>query len=109
MNIRGRATSTVPSPTRDKPLAWLARIGWAAKGIILLALGLLIVSTARSRPAASMVDERGALREIHRHSYGSVLVATLAAGLLCYAIWQAARGIADPEREGNEWPALLKR
>lgn len=104
----------VPSPPVQRPaaLVYLARVGYGSKGIIFLTLGLLAANAAiRSSDLAAPlpVDQRIAVRVIHHGPLGSILVAGLCVGLLCYSAWQGGRAILDPQNHGNQWRGLLRR
>ena len=104
--------SAPPPPPRHIALTYLARVGYGSKGIIFLTLGLLAANAAiRSGDLAAPlpVDQRIAVRAIHHGPLGSILVAGLCMGLLCYSAWQSGRAILDPQNHGTQWPALLKR
>ena len=101
--------TTPPAPA---PLLWLARIGFAAKGIVLITLALLAVNGAvrvGDRTARLPVEERAAVRAIRHAPLGSYLVGVLSIGLLCYATFQGTRAVLDPDRSGRRVTGLLKR
>jgi hypothetical protein len=93
-------------------LTFLARVGYAAKGIIFITLGLLAINgviRSGDQAAALPVDQRIAVRAIRHGPLGSILVAAMCGGLLCYSAWQGGRAILDPQRHGRRWHALLRR
>lgn len=89
---------------------WLtrgARLGYAAKGVVYITVGLIALQAALGSRAAE--DQRGALREIGEKPAGQLLLAIIAVGLLAYAVWRVIAGIVDAERKGNEPKKLAVR
>jgi hypothetical protein len=90
---------------------WLrrfARLGFAAKGIVYVVVGVLAAQTALGR-GGSTTDTRGALHAIAAQPFGSVLLAIVAAGLFGYALWRLAEAVLDPEHHGSDTSGRLKR
>jgi hypothetical protein len=94
-----------------EPATWLRRLmrlGFAAKGIVYLVVGILAAQTALGRGGAT-TDTRGALRTIAEQPFGSFLLAVVAAGLIGYALWRVVEAMLDPEHKGSDTPGMLKR
>jgi hypothetical protein len=84
----------------------LARIGYAARGIVYAIVGLLAVQAAlgaRSRPT----DTRGALQAVAAQS--RPLLWLLAVGLFGYALWRIVQGLLDRENKGSGAKGLAQR
>ena len=89
-------------------ITFLARAGYAAKGVVYgLVGGLALLAAFGSR--GETTGSRGALRSLLDHSFGQVLLAVMAAGLAGYALWCFVRAVVDPERDGNDAKGLAKR
>lgn len=108
-----RAAREVRTGLRGKAAEeWLrsvARPGLAARAVIYVVLGLLAAMiVADGRPPAQ-ASGSGALAEIARQPAGPFLLGLLSAGLLCYAAWRLAQGIAgvDPAEPGR--PGVWRR
>jgi hypothetical protein len=86
----------------------LARTGFAAKGVVYLILGTLVTRAAFGA-GGRITDMRGALRELLDHRYGAVVLGTLAAGLVGYALWRFLEAFADANRKGTNAQALAVR
>ena len=84
----------------------LARLGFAARGIVYALVGILAVQTALGGRRHA-TDTHGALREIAGKS--EALIWLVALGLFGYALWRLVQGIADPERKGNDPKGLAHR
>ena len=95
----------VPEHSRAalKPAAdwvqWFARFGFASRGIVYLLMGWIALALARglSRQEA---DSSGAFRSLLSMPLGRVLVALVAVGLACYALWRLYAATFNPERDG---------
>ncbi|WP_250545932.1 DUF1206 domain-containing protein [Paenarthrobacter sp. DKR-5] len=71
---------------------WLGTIGYAAKGVVLAVVGILIiVATATADPSKSSGLD-GGLKTLGSQPYGVFLLAAVAAGLMCYGVYSMARG-----------------
>jgi Domain of Unknown Function (DUF1206) len=78
---RGKLERTEPPAA----LRWLARIGIAARGVVFVLLGaIVVVSAAQGRP--SPTDTGAVMRRLLRTGSGATVVAVLAMGLFAYAL-----------------------
>lgn len=74
-------------------LTWterLGRFGLAARGVVLPIIGYFLVQAGLSANASESKGTGGALREIASSSYGTVLLAVVAAGFVAYAAYMVA-------------------
>lgn len=86
----------------------LARLGYAAKGIVYSVVGVLAVMFVLGE-GGGLTDNKGAIQKISAQPFGIALVWLVAAGLLCYAIWNAVRATLDPANVGTDKKGLVKR
>jgi hypothetical protein len=86
----------------------LARIGYAAKAVLYITVGLLAAQAGLGRGGRT-VDTQGALRVVHHATFGRVALIVVAAGLLGYAIWRIVEGLVDPDRRGTDAKGLALR
>ena len=78
----------------------LARLGYAAKGVLYITVGLLASQAAFGRPARA-VDTQGALRVVHHVTFGRVALLIIALGLMGYAVWRVVEAVVDPDKRGS--------
>jgi hypothetical protein len=86
----------------------LARAGYAAKGVVYCAVGLLALLAAFGN-GGETTGSRGALHKILAQPFGVVLVSLLAVGLSGYALWCFVQAIFDPEYAGDGVKGAAKR
>jgi hypothetical protein len=101
---RVRAAASDHGGTIEK----LARLGYAANGVVYLLIGWLAVKAAAGA-GGETTDSAGALRHVLRQSYGDVLLAAVAIGLFGYALWRFVQCFMDPDREGSGFNGLVMR
>lgn len=85
-----------------------ARLGYAAKGIVYLIIGLLAVELAAGRGGAA-TDQRGALRTIYEQPFGKFLLVIVAIGLIAFALWSFIQALFDTENKGKDAKGILGR
>jgi hypothetical protein len=85
----------------------LGRFGYAAKGVVYVIIGGLAAfgATGGGEPK----DTRGALTELLRQPFGSVLLCVVAVGLAGYALWRLTMALKDTENKGSELKGLAVR
>jgi hypothetical protein len=86
----------------------LARLGFAAKGIVYITVGVLATQAALGSGGAT-TDTQGAIATIGQQPFGRVLLGVLALGLLGHALWRFVEAAIDPERKGGDAKGIAKR
>jgi hypothetical protein len=95
----------------DKVAPFVARfapLGYAAKGVVYVIVGVMS-ALAAAGGGGDTPGSRGALEALIRQPFGMVLLGVVAAGLVCYAMWQFMRAIEDPDRKGSDAKGIALR
>ena len=86
----------------------VTRIGFAAKGIVTILVGVLALRFALRR-GGEITGQEGAVELVLREPFGRLMLAVLAAGLAAYAIWMFVAAFVDPERKGESFQGIAER
>jgi Domain of Unknown Function (DUF1206) len=97
--------------TQMRQQSWLeliARVGYAARGLVFATVGILAALAAiGARHRAP--DSKDALRTILNEPFGQAVLALIAAGLVCFAVWRMAQAAWDVDHEGSRPNSMLRR
>lgn len=108
-----RTTTTARGALRTasrKTQSWIppvARLGYAAKGIVYFAVGILALQAAFMSGSAE--GTKGAIAEIGQQPFGSVLLWVIGVGLVAYVIWRFVQAIWDTEDKGTDFKGIAVR
>ncbi|RZT57271.1 uncharacterized protein DUF1206 [Sphingomonas sp. BK036] len=91
----------------DANATWLAKLGFAARGVVYILVGWFAVDAALR--GGEIADNQGAIGSMADEAFGPVLLAIIAAGLLGYAVWRLTEAAANPEQIGRDVKGSLKR
>jgi hypothetical protein len=86
----------------------LARVGYAAKALLYITIGILAAQAAFG-PGGRTTDTQGALSVVHDMTFGRIVLLAIAAGLLGYALWRVVEAIVDPDGRGSSLKGLALR
>lgn len=87
---------------------FLARMGFAARGLVYLMMGVMAIQVAeggRSAPG----DQQGALAMIGAQPTGHIVLIFVLIGLVGYSLWGVIRSLFDPLHLGSDLKGLVQR
>lgn len=86
----------------------LARVGYAARGVVYGAVGLLALLAALGE-GGDTTGGKGALARLVTAPGGRVLLGVVGLGLAGFAVWRIVQAALDPEDKGTDAKGLLVR
>lgn len=86
----------------------LARFGYAAKGFVYGAIGILALLAAFSAKGKT-TDTTGVLHTIAGQPFGRLLLGLIAIGLVGYVLWRLIQAINDPADKGDDAKGIFTR
>lgn len=96
-------SSHIPS-TQPQWVKRFAQLGLAAKGVVYCLVGILAFMAAFEIGGRSerTLNKQGVFRFILDQPFGQLLLALVAAGLVCYALWRLTQAFLDNEHKGTD-------
>jgi Domain of Unknown Function (DUF1206) len=82
---------------------WLARGGFAARGVIYGVIGILALELALGSGGQN-ASQQGALKTIARQPFGKMLLILVAIGLAGYALWRLTHACSGTGRKARTPP-----
>ena len=102
------ANHAARSAASSRWMTILARLGYAAKGVVYLIIGWLAVQLAIGN-GGKTTDQRGALQTIYEQPFGKFLLVLVFVGLLGFGIWCFLQAWFDTEGKGNDIKGIIGR
>lgn len=88
-------------------LVWLARLGYAARGVVYVVVAYFAIRAAMGAGRAVGTEE--ATLELLSQPQGTVLLWIVAIGLLAHALWRFAQAGVDTDNHGSDGKGLVIR
>ena len=104
-----KLTSQAKGTARRPAVQFLGRLGYVAKGLVYIIIGGLAALAAIGNGNGQTTDRKGALQTVYEQPFGKFLLAIVAFGLLCYALWSLVQALADTENKGSDAKGLAQR
>lgn len=100
--------TTISATSHLKPIA---QAGLTAKGIVYCLFGVITFMAAFNLNGQSANDtgKRQVFQFVYKQTGGQVLLAIIALGLVCYALWRIIQTVADTEDKGKDAKGIATR
>ena len=89
-------------------LARATRLGFGAKGLLTIIVGVLALRHALGR-GGELTGQEGAIRSLRDQPLGRITMVVLVTGLAAYALWMFVAAFVDPERKGRRLAGIAER
>ncbi|MGI8587492.1 MAG: DUF1206 domain-containing protein [Chloroflexia bacterium] len=106
--MKDKAGRAVESGQAGTWIEWLARFGYAIRGVLYAVVGLLALQVAFGVGGAT-TTKGGALTTIAGEPFGKFLMVLVLIGLIGYSLWGLVRAILDPLHRGGDPKGLAQR
>ena len=107
-NFKQNGESKAQKAANSPLMETLTRIGYAARGLIYITMGLLAVQVALGKGGA-LASPQGAIAALGKQPAGLVLLWVILVGIIAYAVWGVVRAVFDPLQKGHDTKGLLAR
>ncbi|HAW23698.1 MAG: DUF1206 domain-containing protein [Gammaproteobacteria bacterium] len=91
----------------SRGITWLARSGYAARGVVYLIIGIFAFMAGIG--SGKTVGTKGAIQQLLGQPFGQTLLWIMVVGLVAYVAWRLTQAITDPEGHGTDGKGLLIR
>ncbi|HQV56909.1 MAG TPA: DUF1206 domain-containing protein, partial [Ilumatobacteraceae bacterium] len=92
----------------DNPwLETVARIGWAAKGVVYTLMGLTAFTLGRQEYTSDPASPQGALVQLMQHTGGRAVLGVVGVGLLLYSLWRLLSALLVRDTNAKGWLTRL--
>ncbi len=103
-DVKRTAKKAAYSPVMEA----LERVGYGARGLIYIMMGLLSLSVALGKGGGA-IDQQGAIAAIGKQPAGLILLWVVLIGLVSYSLWGVIRAVLDPLQKGHDLKGLVMR
>src|SRR5215210_3880654 len=86
---------------------WVARVGYAARGVVFVIIGVFAGLAALG--SGRSVGSTDALKKLMGGPQGEVLLGIVAAGLFCFALWRVMQSVFDADHLGQDGKGIRRR
>lgn len=103
------AESAVKHAAENPQLEFLERVGYVARGVLYVVMGLLALGIALGVGGGKATDLSGSLVFLIGNPFGKVVLIAMIIGLLAYSLWGFVRAIYDPLHRGRDASGVIAR
>ncbi|TMB43538.1 MAG: DUF1206 domain-containing protein [Chloroflexi bacterium] len=90
-------------------LELLERLGYIVRGALYIAMGILALRIALSKPDGRAVDLTGSVVVLISNQFGKLLLLMIIVGLAAYSVWGLIRAFFDPLHRGSDPSGYIER
>ncbi|MDP9325991.1 MAG: DUF1206 domain-containing protein [Candidatus Dormibacteraeota bacterium] len=99
---------TIRTAATNPALEFAERVGYAARGLLYMVMGLLALGVALGIGGTN-TDQPGSLAFITANPFGKVILVVVVIALLAYSIWGFVRAFFDPLHRGHDAMGVADR
>jgi hypothetical protein len=109
MSTVQRSESAVKQAAANPQLEFLERVGYVARGVLYMAMGLLALRIVLGIAGGKATDLSGSLVSLIGNPFGKLVLIAMIIGLAAYSIWGFVRAIFDPLHRGRDASGVMAR
>lgn len=103
------AGNSVKRAAANPQLEFLERVGYVARGVLYVVMGLLALGIVLGVGGGKATDLSGSLVFLIGNPFGKVVLIAIIIGLLAYSLWGFVRAIYDPLHRGRDASGVMAR
>ncbi len=103
------AGNSVKRAAANPQLEFLERVGYVARGVLYVVMGLLALGIALGVGGGKATDLSGSLVFLIGNPFGKLVLIAMIVGLLAYSLWGFVRAIYDPLHRGRDASGVMAR
>ena len=103
------ANTAVKRAASNPVLELLERLGYAARGLLYVVMGVLAFRIASGTPGGQATDLTGSLVFLIANPFGKLVLVAMVVGLVAYSLWGFVRAIYDPMHRGRDATGIMAR
>ena len=100
-------TATHAKGEVTRGIVWVARSGYAARGVVYLIIGVFAFMAGIG--SGDTVGTKGAIQQLLGQPFGETLLWIMVVGLVAYVAWRLTQAVTDPEGHGTNAKGLMIR
>jgi hypothetical protein len=103
------AGNAVKHAAANPKLAFLERVGYVARGVLYIVMGLLALGIVLGVGGGKATDLSGSLVFLIGNPFGKLVLIVMIIGILAYSLWGFVRAIYDPLHRGRDASGIMAR
>ncbi|HEV1997690.1 MAG TPA: DUF1206 domain-containing protein, partial [Candidatus Dormibacteraeota bacterium] len=103
------AGEAVKDAAANPQFEFLERVGYVARGLLYVVMGLLALGIAIGIGGGKATDLSGSLVFLIGNPFGKIVLIAMIVGLVAYSLWGFIRAILDPLHRGDDASGIVAR